>query len=193
MSTFTIIVNILFLVSVLIILIIQKKRADRSEVYSPRIGEELPESDLEVSGNSKTLITSIVITWIMFNIASFQFTRIAGIISSNPGTLSSLLSTIALIALVILNILFLGGFIYTVITQSKVIVAVSVILWVLSNIFIQFIVAVIVVCAIGAYILLSSSSGDGNSWTRPIRRKGEPIDDEGGGWFMQQEDNDGEK
>ena len=193
MSTFTIIVNILFLVSVLIILIIQKNRSDRSEVNSPMMGEELPESELDISRNSKTLITSIVITWIMFNIASFQFTRIAGIISSNPGTLSSLLSTIALIALVILNILFLGGFIYTVITQSKVIVAVSVILWVLSNIFIQFIVAVIVVCAIGAYILLSSSSGDGNSWTRPIRRKGEPIDDEGGGWFMQQEDNDGEK
>ena len=193
MSTFTIIVNILFLVSVLIILIIQKNRSDRSEVNSPMMEEELPESELDVSRNSKTLITSIVITWIMFNIASFQFTRIAGIISSNPGTLSSLLSTIALIALVILNILFLGGFIYTVITQSKVIVAVSVILWVLSNIFIQFIVAVIVVCAIGAYILLSSSSGDGNSWTRPIRRKGKPADDEGGGWFMQQEDNDGEK
>ncbi len=187
MSTFTIIVNILFLVSVLIILIIQKNKSDRSEVYSLTMGEELPESELDVSSNGKTLITSIIIIWIMFNIASFQFTRIS---SSDPG----IISTVSLIALVVLNILFLGGFIFTVITKSKGIVAVSVILWLLSNIFIQFIATVIViaVCAIIGLFMLASSSDDGSSRPRPIRSKREPIDD-GGGWFMQQEDNDSEK
>ncbi len=189
MSIFTIVVNILFFVSVLTTIIIQRNKLNLSEVQSPKMEEELPESELDVSRNGKTLITSIIITWIMFNIASFQFTRIS---SSDPG----IISTVSLIALVVLNILFLGGFIFTVITKSKFIVAISVILWLLSNIFIQFIAAVIVfaLCVIGGLILLSSESNDDNKdwWVRPTRSKRKPIDD-GGGWYMQQEDNDPKK
>lgn len=188
MSIFTIVVNILFFVSVLTTIIIQRNKLNLSEVQSPKMEEELPESELDVSRNSKTLITSIIITWIMFNIASFQFTRIS---SSDPG----IISTVSLVALVVLNILFLGGFIFTVITKSKFIVAISVILWLLSNIFIQFIAAVIVfaLCVLGGLILLSSDSDDDKDWwVRPIRSKRKPIDD-GGGWYMQQEDNDSKK
>lgn len=161
----TIIVNVLFFMSVAITIITQRDKLTFSEIQSSE--EQSLETQADDNRKIKKLIFCIVVPWVMFNIAAFQFRRIS---SSDD-----VISVVSLILIVILNIGFLIGFVFVALKKSNLLIISTTIAWILSNIFVKFIafVVVAIIATIVILIMLSGDNGGGNSgsWFRSVSRR----------------------